>query len=166
MNNSKRFECFIDQLDELAKEVVLETSNPDITAPELDLNNISINATPTNSDNPNGETIVKFTFRVKDNISGYKLGYYTFRDPQGLTSGYYHYPERRSEIFPTAEDLDWYEYTSTVVHKGEWEIFEWDKRTKTFPPSGGDIWSPQWYAKQKVMERGKYDNKGKKIEGV
>ena len=118
-----------DQLDELAKEVVLETSNPDITAPELDLNNISINATRTNPDNPNGETIVKFTFRVKDNISGYKLGYYTFRDPQGLTSGYYHYPERRSEIFPTAEDLDWYEYTSTVVlpagsAPGTWGVVE------------------------------------------
>jgi hypothetical protein len=118
-----------DQLDELAKEVVLETSNPDITAPELDLNNININATPTNPDNPNGETIVKFTFRVKDNISGYKLGYYTFRDPQGLTSGYYHYPERRSEIFPIAEDLDWYEYTSTVVlpagsAPGTWGVVE------------------------------------------
>tara|TARA_X000000950_G_scaffold240329_1_gene293322 strand:+ start:301 stop:4647 length:4347 start_codon:yes stop_codon:yes gene_type:complete len=118
-----------DQLDELAKEVVLETSNPDITAPELDLNNISINATPTNPDNPNGETIVKFTFRVKDDISGYKLGYYTFRDPQGLTSGYYHYPERRSEIFPTAEDLDWYEYTSTVIlpagsAPGTWGVVE------------------------------------------
>lgn len=118
-----------DELDELAKEVVLETSNPDITAPELDLNNISINATPTNPDNPNGETIVKFTFRVKDDISGYKLGYYTFRDPQGLTSGYYHYPERRSEIFPTAEDLDWYEYTSTVIlpagsAPGTWGVVE------------------------------------------
>ena len=118
-----------DQLDELAKEVVLETSNPDITAPELDLNNISINATPTNQDNPNGETIVKFTFRVKDDISGYKLGYYTFRDPQGLTSGYYHYPERRSEIFPIAEDLDWYEYTSTVIlpagsAPGTWGVVE------------------------------------------
>jgi hypothetical protein len=118
-----------DQLDELAKEVFLETSNPDITAPELDLNNISINATPTNPDNPNGETIVKFTFRVKDDISGYKLGYYTFRDPQGLTSAYYHYPERRSEIFPTAEDLDWYEYTSTVIlpagsAPGTWGVVE------------------------------------------
>ena len=118
-----------DQLDELAKEVFLETSNPDITAPELDLNNLSISATPTNPDNPNGETIVKFTFRVKDDISGYKLGYYKFRDPQGLTSGYYHYPERRSEIFPSAEDLDWYEYTSTVVlpagsAPGTWGVVE------------------------------------------
>ena len=118
-----------DQLDELAKEVLLETSNPDTIAPELDLNNISINATPTNPDNPNGETIVKFTFRVKDDISGYKVGYYKFRDPQGLTSGYYHYPERRSEIFPSAEDLDWYEYTSTVVlpagsAPGTWGVVE------------------------------------------
>ena len=40
--------------------------------PELDLNNLSITATPTNPDSPNGETIVEFTFRVKDDISGYK----------------------------------------------------------------------------------------------
>ena len=97
--------------------------------PELDLNDISISAEPTNPESPNGETIVKFTFRVKDDISGYKLAYYTFRDPQGLTSGYYHYPERRSEIFPSAEDLDWYEYTSTVVlpagsAPGTWGVVE------------------------------------------
>jgi hypothetical protein len=117
------------QLDELAKEVELNTSNPDTLPPELDLNNISISAEPTNPDSPNGETIVKFTFRVKDDISGYKLGYYTFRDPQGLTSFYYHYPERRSEIFPSAEDLDWYEYTSTVIlpagsAPGTWGVVE------------------------------------------
>jgi hypothetical protein len=118
-----------DQLDELAKEVILTTSNPDTLPPELDLNDISISAEPTNPESPNGETIVKFTFRVKDDISGYKLAYYTFRDPQGLTSGYYHYPERRSEIFPSAEDLDWYEYTSTVVlpagsAPGTWGVVE------------------------------------------
>lgn len=118
-----------DKLDELAKEVILTTSNPDTLPPELDLNNISISAEPTNPESPNGETIVNFKFRVKDDISGYKLGYYTFRDPQGLTSGYYHYPERRSEIFPSAEDLDWYEYTSTVVlpagsAPGTWGVVE------------------------------------------
>ena len=118
-----------DKIDELAKEVYLETTNPDITPPELDLNSLSITAAPTNPDSPNGETIVKFTFKVKDDISGYKLGYYTFRDPQGLTSAYYHYPERRSEIFPSAEDLDWYEYTSTVTlpagsASGTWGVVE------------------------------------------
>ena len=118
-----------DKIDELAKEVYLETTNPDTIPPELDLNSLSIIATPTNPDNPNGETIVEFTFRVKDDISGYKLGYYTFRDPQGLTSAYYHYPERRDEIFPSAEDLDWYEYTSTVTlpagsAPGTWGVVE------------------------------------------
>ena len=118
-----------DKIDELAKEVYLETINPDTTPPELDLNSLSITATPTNPDSPNGETIVEFTFKVKDDISGYKLGYYTFRDPQGLTSAYYHYPERRSEIFPSAEDLDWFEYTSTVTlpagsAPGTWGVVE------------------------------------------
>lgn len=118
-----------DTLDELAKEVLLTTSNPDTLPPELDLNDISISAEPTNPDSPNGETIVKFRFRVKDDISGYKLGYYTFRDPQGLTSGYYHYPARGSEIFPSAEDLDWYEYTSSVLlpagsAPGTWGVVE------------------------------------------
>jgi|TARA_R110000851_G_C12703468_1_gene526393 hypothetical protein len=72
------------------------------------------------------------------------------------------FPTRRFRIEKFYESS----WDGGIKHKGEWEIFEWDKRTKTFPPSGGDIWSPQWYAKQKVMERGKYDNKGKKIEGV
>ena len=47
-----------DKLDELAKEVILTTSNPDTLPPELDLNNISISAEPTNPESPNGETIV------------------------------------------------------------------------------------------------------------
>ena len=118
-----------DKIDEIAKEVYLETTNPDTSPPELDLNSLGITATPTNPDSPNGETIVEFTFRVKDDISGYKLGYFSLRDPQGLTSGYYHYPERRSEIFPSAEDFDWYEYTSTVVlpagsAPGTWGVVE------------------------------------------
>ncbi len=118
-----------DQLDETAKEIELSTSNPDTSPPQLDLNNISISAQPTNPDDPNGETIVDFKFRVKDDISGYKLGYYTFRDPQGLTSNFYHYPERRDDIFPSPEDLDWYEYTSTVIlpagsAPGTWGVVE------------------------------------------
>mgnify|MGYP001164877303 FL=1 len=103
------------QLDEMAPEVTLSTSNPDTTAPELDLNVISVTAEPTNPNNPNGETKVDFTFRVKDDISGYRLGYYKFRDPQGSTYGNYHYPPARSQLFPTDYDTDWYEYTDTVI---------------------------------------------------
>ena len=117
------------QLDELAPEVTLTTTNPDTTPPELDLNDIGITATPTNPDNPNGETKVEFRFRVKDDISGYQIGYYTLRDPQGLTTGFYHYPARRSQLFPTSEDLDWFEYTDTVTlpagsAPGTWGVVE------------------------------------------
>jgi len=47
----------------------------------------------------------------------------------GLVSNFYHYPERRSDLFPTAEDLDWYEYESTVVlppgsAPGTWGVTE------------------------------------------
>ena len=125
------------QLDENAPEISLTTSNPDTTPPELDLNIISVTAIPTNPENPNGETVVEFRFRVKDDISGYKLGYYKFRDPQGLSSGYYHYPDERNSLFPTSYDTDWYEYTSTVIlpvgsAPGQWGITEFTIQDRAF----------------------------------
>ena len=124
-----------DAIDEDAPEIVIETSNPDTTAPELDLNEISVTAVPTNPEAPNGETIVNFTFRVKDDISGYKLGYFTIRDPQGLTRGEYHYTARRSDIYPSDEDFDWKSYTATVVlppgsAPGTWGITEFTLRDR------------------------------------
>lgn len=46
-------------------------------------------------------------------------------------------------------------------HKGEWKVMEWDSRSRDW--EWHDTFSPQWYAKEKVMELGKYDQKGKKI---
>ena len=118
-----------DNPDDPSPTVTFETSNPDITAPELDLNDIGITAVPTNPDAPNGETVVTFRFRVKDDISGYQIGSYYFRDPQGLVNNFYHYPERGGDLFPTSQDLDWYEYESTVVlppgsAPGTWGVTE------------------------------------------
>ena len=117
------------EADEIAPEIYLQTSNPDITPPELDLNNISVTATPTNPTAPNGETEVTLTFRVKDDISGYQIGSFNLRDPQGLTSFYYHYPPRRDNIYPNSLDLDWYEYSSTIIlpagsAPGTWGVIE------------------------------------------
>jgi hypothetical protein len=117
------------ELDELAPELTLQTQQPDTTPPDLDLNDIGITAAPSYPDNPNGETQVDFRFRVKDDISGYQIGYYTFRDPQGLTQSHYHYPPRRSDLFPASEDLEWHEYTASVVlpagsAPGTWGVVE------------------------------------------
>ena len=46
-------------------------------------------------------------------------------------------------------------------HKGEWKVMEWDKRSRDW--EWHETFSPQWYAKEKVMEMGKYDSKGKKV---
>ena len=121
--------------DDVSPSVTIETTNPDVIAPELDLNDIGVSAVPTNPSAPNGETIVTFRFKVKDNISGYQIGSFLLRDPQGSTFQYYHYPPRRSDIFPTSEDLDWKEYEATVVlppgsAPGTWGVAEMTLRDR------------------------------------
>ena len=117
------------ELDEFVPEITLQTLEPDVSAPELDLNDLGITATPTYPNNPNGETKVDFRFRVKDDISGYQIGYYTFRDPQGLTQSHYHYLPRGSDLFSATEDLEWSEYTASVIlpagsAPGTWGVVE------------------------------------------
>ena len=59
-------------IDELPASIEIQTTNPDTIPPVLDLNRITIQAVPTHLEAPNGETRVDITFRVKDNISGYR----------------------------------------------------------------------------------------------
>ena len=76
--------------DELPATIDIVTTNPDTTPPVLDLNRITIKAEPTHPEAPNGETLVDITFRVKDDISGYKHTDLRLRDPQGVTHYYGH----------------------------------------------------------------------------
>lgn len=75
--------------ESLIFEVV--STNPDTTGPTLDVNNIKITATPTNPNNPNGETVVTITIRVSDDISGYSHGSFLLRDSQGVDHYYQMY---------------------------------------------------------------------------
>ncbi len=70
--------------DELPLTIEIKTKNPDTTIPVLDLNNITIKAEPTQPENPNGETVVDMTFRIKDDISGFRYGQGTVRGPFGI----------------------------------------------------------------------------------
>ena len=112
-----------------APQVSVETDNPDVEPPELDLNMIFIAAEPTNPTAPNGETMVNLSFRVRDNISGYVLGNFSFRDPQGVDHQYYHYPERRFDLLPAGADLDWIDHTRVILlpagsAPGTWGVSE------------------------------------------
>ena len=70
--------------------IYMKTKYPDLKPPVIDLNDIKIQATPTNPIAPNGETLFEMWLWIKDEsdfvgkASGFAHGYYTLRDPQGL----------------------------------------------------------------------------------
>ncbi|MFZ9717849.1 MAG: T9SS type A sorting domain-containing protein [Chitinophagaceae bacterium] len=78
----------------LRDSVYFKTKYPDMKPPVLDLNDIQIQATPTNPTAPNGETLFEMWLWVKDEsdfpgkASGFTHGSYTLRDPQGLEHSY------------------------------------------------------------------------------
>jgi hypothetical protein len=101
--------------DEVPQQIELVTNNPDIELPELDLNDIRIVAEPTNSDTPNGETVVSVTFNVRDNISGYKLASLNLRDPQGIDHQYYAYNDDTYSLFPTDDPTQWRPVSRSII---------------------------------------------------
>lgn len=102
-------------VDEISPVLELVTSNPDTQHPELDLNDIQIEATPTNPSAPNGETEVKITFKVKDDISGYRIANLNLRDPQGINHNFWAYNDGTYSIFPASDPTQWQTYSRTVI---------------------------------------------------
>ena len=74
----------------LRDSIYMKTKYPDLKPPIIDLNDIKIQATPTNPAAPNGETLFEMWLWIKDEsdfagkASGFAHGSYTLRDPQGL----------------------------------------------------------------------------------
>jgi len=75
-------------------EFEVTTANPDYLAPIMDLNNMAIQATPTNPEAPNGETIVELQVTIRDTSdhsgleSGIRRIFYTLKNPQGQEFNY------------------------------------------------------------------------------
>ena len=74
--------------------IYIDTKYPDFIPPILDVNAITIKATPTNPKAPDGETLFEMEFFAKDssaylgNEAGVKHGGYILRDPQGKQHGF------------------------------------------------------------------------------
>lgn len=74
----------------LRDSIYIKTKYPDLKPPIIDLNDIKIKATPTNTVAPNGETLFEMWLWIKDEsdiagkASGFANGYFILRDPQGL----------------------------------------------------------------------------------
>jgi hypothetical protein len=73
----------------LRDSVYVKTKYPDFIPPILDVNQITIKATPSNPTAPDGETLFEMEFFARDssaylgNEAGLQNGGYTLRDPQG-----------------------------------------------------------------------------------
>ena len=108
-----------DFVDEPALEIEVVTDHPDYEPPELDLNNISIQAKPTRPDDPNGETLVTLNYRIRDDISGVYNASIRLRDPQGIEHFFYMDPKdgyiHGSNWFPSRDPSQWSDETWTVL---------------------------------------------------
>ena len=123
-------------IDELPASITIQTKNPDTTPPVLDLNQITIEAEPTNPAAPNGETRVDITFRVKDNISGYRSTDMLLRDPQGVEHFFRHHRnEYYYSVYFPGDPTVYKTYQETIILPvgsvpGIWGLAEmtvWDK---------------------------------------
>lgn len=101
--------------DEPSPVVRIQTSNPDLIAPEIDLNKITVRAKPTVPEAPNGETIVTIEYYARDDKSGLGTVNYRLLDPQGISHFEYHYHDNFYEVFFKGDPTAWKKYTINVV---------------------------------------------------
>jgi len=91
------------------------TADPDVTEPELDLNNLTVAASPTNPDAPNGETVVTIDYWARDDKSGLGSVSYRLLDPQGTSHFEYHYHNNFYTTFFAGNASAWAPYRISVV---------------------------------------------------
>ena len=101
--------------DEPIQTFTINSEDPDTEAPEIDLNRMSISATPTQPDNPNGETQVAITYYAKDNKSGLGKVSYRLLDPQGISHFEYHYHENYYTEYFVGDPTVWKKYTINIM---------------------------------------------------
>ena len=131
-------------IDELPATIDIVTTNPDSASPTLDLNRITIQAEPTNPEAPNGETQVDITFRVKDNISGYRSTDLYLRDPQGVAHHFRHYDSDFHEIYFSRDPTVYQTYHQTIIlpvgsAPGTWGLAEMTVYDKAQNPFWADF---------------------------
>ena len=124
-------------IDEAPATIAVQTTNPDDTPPVLDLNQINIQAAPTNIEAPNGETRVDISFRVKDNISGYSLTDMYLRDPNGVRHLFRHPDPDYYKVYFTRDPTVYQTYHKTIILPvgsipGTWGIAEMDVFDKAY----------------------------------
>ena len=109
--------------------IEITNSNPDNIGPTLDTNDIKVSAVPSNPTAPDGETFVTLKLKISDNISGARIGYVKFLDPQGIIHGYWLYLSDNSGYYFDGDPTEVVEYTFKITlpkgsAPGIWGIYE------------------------------------------
>lgn len=113
--NSKWFTFSNDENDYPIQTVHIETSDPDNTHPEIDLQRITVYAEPTHPDAPDGETLVTISFYGRDDKSGLGKCTYLLRDPQGTDHFEYFYHRNFYSLYFDGDPKVWEHYLIKVI---------------------------------------------------
>lgn len=115
--------------------IYVETLYPDYKKPEIDINNISITAEPTNPTAPDGETRVEIDILARDfsDFEGYESGVYlvsfTLRDPLGGIHGY-------QTGNSTMNNPDLNHHNANPQNDNEWRLYNFDLLLPKGSPPG------------------------------
>ena len=131
-NNSRFYHVNYGTLVDETNTIEIVTPNPDDNGAMLDVNNIEISAVPSIPEQPNGETFVTLTLKVNDDISGVKIGYVKFLDPQGIIHGYWlYFPDslKSDQYYFNGDSTEVQSYTFNITlpkgsAPGIWGIYE------------------------------------------
>ena len=121
--------------DEPPVTIKVQTTDPDSLPPVIDVNRITIDASPTHIEAPNGETQVDITFRAKDDISGYAHANMYLRDPQGNTFSFGHSDKEWGRLYSSRDPTVYEAYHKTIIlpvgsPPGVWGLAEMSVRDK------------------------------------
>lgn len=113
------------------RTIQITTTNPDTEGPTMDINDIHVSAVPSIPEAPNGETFVTVTMKIKDNISGFKIGGIRLLNPLGVQYFKWIYPTPYwdTTYFQLGNPTEWREYSFTITlpkgsAPGTWGIYE------------------------------------------
>ena len=103
--------------------------NADMTAPTLDLNNITVSAQPMRPNDPNGETKLTLEYFANDDISGVDMVSFKLIDPTGKTHFFYHYHDNFYTTFFVGDPTKSKKYMAEVIlpigsAPGTWGVLE------------------------------------------
>ena len=112
------------------KYVTINPRNPDFQKPVLDVNRITLQASPVNSSTPDGRTNVSIDFYAKDDKSGLDMVYYKLMDPLGkIYFNYFYHADFYTLFYSNGDPTVYKRYRiKTTLPKGsapgKWGVLE------------------------------------------